>query len=131
MRQYVKITRMWRRWDTPQRFEKIRRVWRLMSSFYNCIPKVTIIWCMLPEICHFGPFFPFYLPNNPENQDFEKVKKSLEMSSFYTCVPEVRSYDVCFLRYGVRQTKFFVILGHFWPFHPINDPKNQNSKKKM
>ena len=36
-----------------------------MSSFYKCVPKITIIWCMLHEIwsatdkyfCHFGPFF--------------------------------------------------------------------------
>ena len=27
-------------------------------------------------------------------------------------------YDVRFLRYGVRQTEFFVILDHFLPFSP-------------
>ena len=45
-----------------------------------------------------------------------------------------QSYDVWFLRYGVRQTEFFVILGHFLPFYhppPLNDPKNQNFEKKM
>ena len=34
-------------------------------SFYTCVPEMTIIWCMVPEIwsstdrifCHFGPFF--------------------------------------------------------------------------
>ena len=25
--------------------------------------------------CHCGPFFPLYLPNNPKNQNFEKMKK--------------------------------------------------------
>ena len=31
--------------------------------FYTCVPKITIIWCILPEMqcdrdnCHFGPFF--------------------------------------------------------------------------
>ena len=45
-------------------------------------------------------------------------------------------HDVRFLRYGVRQTEFFVILGHFLPFyHPHshvspNDPENQNFEKK-
>ena len=45
----------------------------------------------------------------------------------------LRSCDARFLRYGVRQTEFFVILGHFLLFYPPNDPKNQNSemKKKM
>ena len=40
---------------------------------------------MVPEIgsvtdktfCHFGPFLPFYPPNNKENQNFEKMKKTL------------------------------------------------------
>ena len=26
--------------------------------------------------CHFGPFLPFYGPNNPANQNFEKLKKT-------------------------------------------------------
>ena len=37
--------------------------------------------------CHFGRFFallPPPTPNNPENQNFEKWKKHLEMSSFQT-----------------------------------------------
>ena len=25
--------------------------------------------------CHLGPFLPFYPPNDPENQNFEKMKK--------------------------------------------------------
>ena len=34
-----------------------------------------------------------------------------------------------FLRYRVRKTVFFVILGHFLPFYPPNDNENQNFKK--
>ena len=38
---------------------------------------------MVPEIasmtdrifCHFRPFFALYTPNNPKNQNFEKIKK--------------------------------------------------------
>ena len=38
-----------------------------ISSFYTCVPQITFIWCMVPEIwsmtdrifCHFGPFFAF------------------------------------------------------------------------
>ena len=29
----------------------------------------------------------------------------------------------------VRRTVFFVILGHFLPFDPPNNPKNQNFEK--
>ena len=40
-----------------------------------------------------------------------------------------------FLRYGVRQTEFFVILGDFFallpPPIPLNDPKNQNFEKNL
>ena len=39
------------------------------------------------------------------------------------------SYDVWFLRYGVQQTEFFVILDHFLPFYPSNNLKNQNFEK--
>ena len=40
-----------------------------------------------------------------------------------------RLYYVRFLRYEVRQAEFFVILGHFLPFQPPNNPKNQNFEK--
>ena len=38
-------------------------------------------------------------------------------------------YEVQFLRYGVGETEFFVILGHFLPFTPSNNTKNQNFEK--
>ena len=40
-----------------------------------------------------------------------------------------QSYDVWFLRYGVRQTEFFVIMDRFLPFYPHLDPENENFKK--
>ena len=40
-----------------------------------------------------------------------------------------RSYDVWFLRYKARRTGFFVILGHFLPYDPPNNMKNQNFEK--
>ena len=40
-----------------------------------------------------------------------------------------RSYDVCFLRNGVWQRYFFVILCLFLPFYPITNLKNQNFEK--
>ena len=41
-----------------------------------------------------------------------------------------QSYEVQFLSYEVRQTEFFVTLGHFLPFHSPNNPENQNFEKK-
>ena len=39
------------------------------------------------------------------------------------------SYDIWFPRYWAWQTEFFVILDHFLPFQPPNNPKNQNFSK--
>ena len=32
--------------------------------------------CNRDHFCHFGPFLPFYHPNNPKNQNSEKMKKT-------------------------------------------------------
>ena len=61
---------------TPLTIWKIKnlKIWKTpgISVFYICVPQMTIIWCIVPEIwskidrifCHFGPFFlPFYLPH--------------------------------------------------------------------
>ena len=74
-----------------------------------------------------GRFLPFYLPKNPINQNFQKWKNLLEISSFYTCVPKTTSplmilkikilrkkNEVWFLRYGARQTDFFCHSGPFF-----------------
>ena len=38
---------------------------------------VPEIWSATDRIfCHFGPFLPFYPPNNPKNQNFEKLKEN-------------------------------------------------------
>ena len=70
---------------TPLTTWKIKtlRQWKKhldMSSFYTYVPKITIIWCMLPEIWSttdkffviLGHFLPFI---GPKNQNLEKMKK--------------------------------------------------------
>ena len=39
-----------------------------------------------------------------------------------------RSYDIWLLKYKVQQTEIFVILDHFLPFQPPDNPENQNFK---
>ena len=74
--------------------------------------------------CYFGPFFALSPPNNLENQNFEKRKKTFWRYHHFTHVyQKSESYDVCFLRYVVQQTSVFVILGHFLPFYPSIDLK--------
>ena len=100
-------------------------------SFYTCVPKTTIIiWVMVPEIrsetdrqnfFHFEPIFSLLSPSNPENQNFEKTKKHLEMSSFYKCVPKIMiiwcmlpeiwsETDMIFCHFG----SFFALLLRYW-----------------
>ena len=77
-----------------------------------------------------GHFLHFHPPNNPENRSFEKLKKKVWRYYHFTLVyHKWRSYDVWFLRYQARQTKFFVVLGYFLPFYPPNNPENQNFEK--
>ena len=62
-----------------------------------------------------GHFLPFYPPKNHKNQIL-KNKLICGRYHFTHVCQKSQSYDVWFLRYGVRQTEFFVILGHFFPF---------------
>ena len=65
-----------------------------------------------------GHFLPFQCPDNPESQNF-KIEKSTRRYYHFTHLYHTwQSYDVCFLRYGAWQTKFFVILDRFLHFHP-------------
>ena len=104
--------------------KKFKKLLEILSS-YTCVQQMTIIWCMVSsDIKHdrhnslsfWGIFCPLP-PNNPENQNFEKIKKnSWEYYHFTYEYHKSKSYDAWFLRYGVQQTKRFLILDHFCPF---------------
>ena len=128
-----------------QNFEKWKNLLKI-SSFYTCAPKITIIWCTVPEMqsetekfsfCHFGPFFallspPLPPPSSPkQSQISEFWKKMKKMSGdiillYIHVYHKWRSYDIWFLKYKVQQTEIFVILGHFLPFQPLDNLENQN-----
>ena len=91
------------------------------SSFYTCVPQMTIIWCMVEiwsmtdrHFCHFGLFSAH--PNNLENKNFEKMKKAPGDISFYTSLPW-QSYDEWFWRYEVQQNflSFWAIFNALLP----------------
>ena len=94
---------------------------------------MKILWCIVPEIWSttdkiFSHFGPFYTPNNPENQNFEKMKKTPgDIIILHKCTTNEN------MRYGSWDMKhdreFFVIWGHFLPFYPANNPKNQTFEK--
>ena len=106
---------------------------------------------MIPEIwstihrmfSHFGPFLPFYTPflpsphprpNSPENQNFEKMKKHVEISSFYTSLTKIMI--LCNVVPEIWHATHVIVIFHFGLFFallppPLSySPKNQNFKKK-
>ena len=79
-----------------------------------------------------GCFLPFCPPpNNPDSQNFKKMKKTPGDIIILHISTINENHDLWFLRYGVRQTEFFLILDHFLPFYlpPPNNPENQNFVK--
>ena len=76
--------------------------------------------------CHSGPFFALWpTPKHSENQNFEKLKKPLGDITILHVFLKWQSYDVLFLRYGVRQTIFHFGPFIFGPFYPTKNLKNK------
>ena len=71
------------------------------------------------EIDNFRSFLPFYSPKNLKNQNFEKWKNLLEMSSFYTCVPEI---TIMWCTVPEIWSEMDNIFCHFGPFLALSAP---------
>ena len=97
---------------------------------------------MVPEIwsatdiifCHSGQFFalPPYspFPMDPENQNFEKMKKCLEILSFYKSAPKIMI--ICYVVLEIWRMMNVIDIFHFGLFYallPPNSPKHENFKK--
>ena len=97
---------------------------------------MKIIWCMVPEIrCNRESFLSFWaifcpltLLTPPKNKTCKKWNKHLQILSFYNCLPKMRIMWSVLEIWSVTDI-IFVILGHFLPFYPTNNPKNQNFEK--
>ena len=79
-----------------------------------------------------GHFLPFFLPKNPKNQIL-KMKKFAGYSILHMCTKSHKHMMYGYWYYRVRQTEFFVILGHFLPFYhppPLWSRKSKFWKKK-
>ena len=62
-----------------QNFENWKNLLEI-SSFYTCVPKITIYDIHFLRCNIMGYFLPFYhththLPNDPKNQNFKKINK--------------------------------------------------------
>ena len=142
---------MWGRWATPQNFllafidelwktRKIRllKKWKKkkkfleISSFDTCVPKTAIIWCAVPKIqseteffVTLGHFFALLTPsppNNPDNQNFEKMKKaSGDVIILNLCNKKhdhmmyVYSDMECDRHNFLSFHAIFALLPHYWP----------------
>ena len=106
-------------------------------TFYTCVPQITIIWCMVPELssatdrifCHVGLFFILLPPplHQPRKLKFNKnEKKSSRYYHFTHGYHKWKSY-VWFLR-STTDTFF----SHFGPFFALLSPppalKTQRTK---
>ena len=84
---------------------------------------------------HFGPFFALYTPsppNNPKNQNFQKLKKHpRDIIILHKCT--INDNHIIYGSWDINCNRpiFFVILGHFLPFYPppLTAPKMKLSKK--
>ena len=77
-------------------------------------------------ICHFGPFFALLhsLPNNIENQNFQKMKKASGDVIILNFCNKKHSHMMCAYSDMESNRQFFVISAHFLLFCPTIDPKN-------
>ena len=128
--------------NNPKIFWRNKKACLEILSFYIRVPQMISYdaWFLRyrPQQTEFlvisGYFLPFY-PNNPENQNFEKIKKTpggiiiLNMSKnhIWCMIPEIWS----------TTDKIFLILDHFLPFYtplsaplPPNNSENPNFEKK-
>ena len=110
-----------------QNYEKLKKIAGDIIILHLCT-KTTIIWGMVPEIRSETEFFVilgYFLTFNPlkiwKITIFQKWKKHLEMSSFYTCatkiriiwcmLPKIRSVTgIILCHFG----PFFALLPHYW-----------------
>ena len=75
-------------------------------------------------------FLPFYPPNNPKDQDFEKMKKAPgDIIILHRCT--INDNHMMYSSWDHKHDRqtFFVILDHFLPFYPPKNLKNRNFEK--
>ena len=106
-------------------------------SFYTCVPKIPIMWCMVPKIrsetkCFviLGHFLLLYPCNDLENQNFETMKKCQEILSFYTCT--INEDHMIYGSWNIRHNRqnFLLFWANFFlPFHSPDNSENQNFEK--
>ena len=116
-------------------FSKTKEKQLKISLFYTCTKNLDMIYsswdieCDRLKLVILGHFLPFYSPKNPKKVEILKKWKNTWRYHFALVYDKWPSYDVWFLRYGMRWTDFFCHFGPFFAFLPPNNPKNHNFGK--
>ena len=76
-----------------------------------------------------GYFLPFYLPNNPKNQNFKKIRKHLKISPFYNTVPKIMIIRYTFPKIWRYKCNYFSFWVSFCPSTPLTVQKIKIKKK--
>ena len=111
-----------------QNFEKLKKAPRDIIILHKCTKTHDhMLYCSLDMprngfTCYFSfwaIFYPFTSLTSPKNQNLEKVKKNLEISSFYNTVPKImiKCYTVPEIWYVTD-----VIIFLFGPFFALLPP---------
>ena len=86
------------------------------------------IKCKGQSFCHFGPFLPFDPPNNPKNQNLEKIKKHLEILSFYFSVTQMMIIWSMVPEISSTTDRIFSHFGPFFALFYLLTPTTQRIK---
>ena len=135
---------MWRRWGIPQNFllpfiDELWKTWKIrLLKKWNILLEISLYTCTKKHndmrysfwdtkcdkiFCHFGHFLPCYPlpPNNPENQNFEKMKKTSGDVIILNLHNKKHDYmiyaysDMECDRHNCHFRPFFPLLPHYWP----------------
>ena len=111
-------------------------------SFYTSVPKLTITWCMVPEIWsawqteffvildHFFPFYhPLMIPNIKILKKMEKMPGNI--ISFYTYMCTINEDNMIHGSWNIRceRQKILIFWAIFCPFSPLKTWKIKILKK--
>ena len=123
-----------------QNFEKNRKKYLEILSFYTSVPKIRIIGYTVTDIWHvpdvivifhFRLFFALLPPWQPEKWKFHNNEKNTWRCHRFTPVYwKLFSYGILLLRYDAWEMQLlFFILGYFCPFTPLTAQKIKILKK--
>ena len=89
-------------------------------------------WDIKAQWTEFLVILGYFLPIDPlnlKNQNFEKMKKSLQILSFYTCVQQTTIMWCMVLEKWSTEGKIFCHFRLVFALLPPTNPENQNLKK--